>query len=145
MPKATFQTFLDARYPGVGDFNEATSTALGAGVEMEAAYDEGILKGYMMAAEEKMRSERDGGGGSEKKRSSSGGGDAGFDKGLQDGWSEAVRASGGRADVPMAKSGTSGPEYRKGHLQGYKDAAGEKKRGERSGGSGPKVKKRRRY
>ena len=62
MPKATFQTFLDARYPGVGDFNEATSTALGAGVEMEAAYDEGILKGYMMAAEEKMRSERAGGG-----------------------------------------------------------------------------------
>jgi hypothetical protein len=66
MPKATFQTFLDARYPGVGDFNEATSTALGAGVEMEAAYDEGILKGYMMAAEEKMRSERAGGGGSDE-------------------------------------------------------------------------------
>ena len=45
MPKETFQKFLDARYPGVGDFNEATSTALGAGVEMEAAYDAGVRAG----------------------------------------------------------------------------------------------------
>ena len=64
------------------------------------------------------------------------GGDAGYDKGLQDGWSEAVRASGGHASVPMAQSGTSGPEYRKGHLQGYKDATEEKMRSERGGGSG---------
>ena len=54
---SSFQKFLDARYPGVGDFNEATSTASGARAEMEAAYDEGVLKG----------------GGSEKKRDSSGG------------------------------------------------------------------------
>ena len=45
--------------------------------------------------------------------------DAGYDKGLQDGWSEAIRSSGGRADVPMATSGTSGPEYRKGLLKGF--------------------------
>ena len=83
--------------------------------------------------------------------------DAGYDRGVQDGWSEAVRTSGGFGAPPTAKSGTSGPEYRKGHLQGYKDAAEEKMRSERAGGgSGPKVlkkgdaghgsgKKRRRY
>jgi len=115
----------------------------------------GLLKGFMEAAEAKVRS---GGGG--------GGGDAGFDKGLQDGWSEAVRASGGRADVPMAKSGKSGTEYRKGLDRGFTEAAEEKRRSEggsekkrdsSGGGSGPKVlkkgaaghgggkKKRRRY
>jgi len=60
MPKETFQKFLDARYPGVGDFNEATSTASGARAEMEAAYDEGLLKGYMMAAEEKKQEKYNG-------------------------------------------------------------------------------------
>ena len=59
--------------------------------------------------------------------------DAGYDKGLQDGWSEAVRASGGRADVPMAKSGKSGTEYRKGLDRGFTEAAEEKRRSE--GGS----------
>ena len=59
--------------------------------------------------------------------------DAGYDKGLQDGWSEAIRSSGGRADVPMAKSGTSGPEYRKGLLKGFMEAAEAKVR---SGGGG---------
>ena len=62
--------------------------------------------------------------------------DAGYDKGLQDGWSEAIRSSGGRADVPMAKSGTSGPEYRKGLLKGFMEAAEEKVR---SGGGGSSV------
>ena len=61
---SSFQKFLDARYPGVGDFNEATSTASGARAEMKAAYEEGQLKGWMEAAEEKQRSERAGGGGS---------------------------------------------------------------------------------
>ena len=60
--------------------------------------------------------------------------DAGYDKGLQDGWSEAVRASGGRASVPMAKSGTSGPEYRKGLLKGFMEAAEEKVRSSRQFG-----------
>ena len=88
--------------------------------------------------------------------------DAGYDKGLQDGWSEAVRASGGHASVPMAQSGKSGTEYRKGLDRGFTEAAEEKRRSEggsekKRGGSGPKVlkksdaghgggkKKRRRY
>ena len=88
--------------------------------------------------------------------------DAGYDKGMQDGWSEAVRDAGRSGAPPTAKSGTSGPEYRKGVLKGYKDAAEEKVRseggsGSGGGGSGPKVlkkgaaghgggkKKRRRY
>ena len=66
MPKATFQTFLDARYPGVGDFNEATSTALGAGVEMEAAYDAGVRAGG--GSGPKVLKKGDAGHGSGKKR-----------------------------------------------------------------------------
>ena len=63
-----------------------------------------------------------------EKRSSSG--DAGYDKGMQDGWSHAVRDAGLPGAPPTAKSGTSGPEYRKGVLKGYKDAAEEKVRSE---------------
>ena len=60
---------------------------------------------------------REGGGGG------GGGGDAGYDKGMQDGWSGAVRDAGRPGAPPTAKSGTSGPEYRKGLPKGYKDVS----------------------
>ena len=144
------------------------------GVSLKKGFMAGFVRGQLTESRSDSYDDDGGGGGPdlgggrnrEGGGGGGGGGDAGYDKGMQDGWSGAVRDAGRPGAPPTAKSGTSGPEYRKGVLKGYKDAAeekvrseggSEKKRDSSGGGSGPKVlkkgdaghgggkKKRRRY